>query len=249
MGGLLRTALWGLVVWAGSVGCGGVAEDDADPSSGGASTGGTSTGGGDGAGGTGGDVASGGGTGGSDTGGSDTGGSGAGGSGGEDTLDCTPAPSERVFPVIGPFWFGPDPGPCTSEPEAVTFTYTDGLLTSSTMGGGEVYVRDERARLIEVLSASEPATYEYEGDTVTEVRGERRIVYTLSSTGFPLTADVFSDSNSEPARYVYHYQDCRLLYREAPGALSDRIYEYDAAGHLVAMNEGASPTTFDYGCW
>lgn len=224
-----------------ATGCGGVTETDEAGGSGGSD---------EASGGSGGTAAQ---TGGNDAGGTDSGGSGSGGalaSGGTSgTEGCPTAPVARLFPVIGPFWFGPDPGPCSSGPEGSTYTYGDELLMSSTTGGGETYLRDDQDRLIEVVSATDPATYEYTGGTVTENRSTHAAVYTLSSNGYPLRADVLTVGSSEPVTYTYEYDECRLSLRDAPGDAADRSYGYDEAGHLTAITDGASVTTFVYDCW
>lgn len=228
----------------GLVGCGGMTEADGSggtTSSGGATSGGNA------------------GDGGSDTGGSDTGGTSTGGAtnaggttsagGTGNTEDCPAAEIPRLFPVIGPFWFGPDPGPCSAQPNDVTYEYEGGLLVSSTTGGGETYVRDAESRLIEVVSVADAASYAYDGNTVTETRSTHSVVYTLSTTGYPLRAEVLTNGSTAPTTYTYFYDDCRLSLRDAPGALADRAYEYDDQGHLMAIVDGSSSTTFAYDCW
>jgi len=258
---LLAWAGLALSLGGGSVGCGGAVEGDAAggaENSGGSDTdgsGGSDTGGGD----TGGGGTGGGDTGGGDTGGTDTGGGGQGDGGGDaaggtagatnGSENCPSAPIERLFPIIGPFWFGPDPGPCSDSPEGTTYTYEDGLVQGSTLSGGQTYVRDELGRMIESVSTSDPATFEYSGNTVTETRDQHVVVYTLSNNGYPLTAVLYDAESSAPGTYTYHYVNCRLFIRDAPGALPDRTYEYDEEGHLSVILNGSVATTFDYSCW
>jgi len=176
------------------------------------------------------------------------------GSGGDPTAgaggaaECPLAPVARLFPVIGPFWFGPDPGPC-SDTDGSTYAYEGGLLASSTQGGGETYLRDDQDRLIEVVSNSDPATYEYVDGEVLETRTSHTAVYTLSERGYPLVASVVFTDSGDLETYDYVYEDCRLVLRQGPPSRGDRSYTYDDHGHLETLNDGGSVTTYDYGCW
>jgi hypothetical protein len=215
--------------------CGGATDADAAGGSGGMpSAGGGAADGGTSAGGSTGEAGAG------------SGGDPATGAGGTD--ECPAAPIARLFPVIGPFWFGPDPGPC-SDTDGWTYTYEDDLLASSTQGGGETYVRDEQNRLIEVISDSDPAAYEYVDGEVLETRTSHTAVYTLSERGYPLVASVLFTDSGQVETYDYVYEACRLVLRQGPPGRGDRSYMYDEQGHIATLSDGGSVTTYDYGCW
>ena len=247
----MRVALlWGAVatgVWA----CGGAPENPPDDTgelpSGGTGSGGASSAGGALSGGTSSDGETGG------AGGSGAGdpGSGAGGSGsGNDA--CPPVDPSRLFPITGPFFMGPDPGPCSQSSAdrslAATYSYTGSLVTSSTLGEGENYVRDGLGRITEitsVLGVISSFVYTSEGIIETTTASSNR--YELDANGYPVRG-VNTFEGAERV-WSYVYEDCRLVRRIAPEGWLDRTYSYDDEGHIISYTDGVRVVTFDYSCW
>ena len=190
--------------------------------------------------------------------------------------DCPPWPAAKLFPWIGPFFYGSNPGPCTHvqiqpsggstktyqfsydasgtlQEEATTngsdrfsFTSSEGLLTGATY----TYVGGQSA-----------FSYQYDSSSVTFTQttesGTTVATYFLDSLGYPQHAQQTGQGaeNGGPASWTYHYQDCRiqqrLIYDSSGAELTDyaSTYSYDAQGNLIEILSEVWEDTFEYSCW
>lgn len=171
------------------------------------------------------------------------------------TSGCPPIAIARVLPIVGPFFMGPDPGPCSQTSSDgisdAVYTYEGELVASSTLYEGETYVRDDQQRLIAYQSVAFdiPVVYE-EGAFVEETAPGTLTRYELDELGYLLRA-IRNQGSSEELVWEYQYEDCRLVRRAPPpnSEHSARVYSYDAVGHISSYTEGESVITFDYSCW
>lgn len=225
--------------------CGGTS-DEAD-GSGGAASGGGSTGGQTDSGGaaaSGGSEASGGSA--ESSGGTSTGG----------TASCPAVPLSRVLPIVGPFFMGPDPGPCSQASDDPlyegTYTYDGDLAASSTVWDGETYTRDAEDRMLTYEAGGAPvSTYTYEASAFVEDSGGLLTRYELDSQGYVVRA-IRTPEGQEPLVWQYQYEDCRLVRRTPPPddpTYSERVYTYDEEGHIASFTETERTVSFDYSCW
>lgn len=230
----------------------GVSADGDGSHSGGASSGGSSTGGANA-----GSAA----TGGTATGGTaNAGGAGSGGTspdaggtaGAGGSTSCPPVSVTRLFPIVGPFFMGPDPGPCSQTEGQITstFIYEGELVSSSTIGGGETYERDGMGRMVRYITPT--ITYEqtYAPGFLYDSTEDYVVTYALNADGYPTEGVQDIDKDGEPDNvWTYVYEDCRLTQRLAPEGYPARTYEYDDVGHVIATREPERVITFDYSCW
>lgn len=179
-------------------------------------------------------------------------GDGVGGSGANES--CPSIPLSRLLPITGPFFLGPDPGPCgqTSSDglRTGTFAYEGDLVVSSTLYGGEIYTRDAEGRMLSYEVQGSLSTFEYEEQAYYEHFSDQTTRYELDEKGYPLRV-LQAYGTAEEALWHYEYKDCRLVRRIAPPGSEDlaREYSYDAEGHIAAYVEGAITVSFDYSCW
>jgi len=218
-------------------------------------------------------ASAGGSTGGASTGGASAGGASAiAGASGTDMGSCPLWPQARLMPIIGAFFYGPNPGPCsyhsnlTSSPATVTYGYqagqvqteqqtTDGILTPTY---SKVYTTDAEGRLVSSTSVNEAETFEWGTDfllyTVTRPdRPTQQVRYALNARGYPVSA--IMTIADQPSQFVtYLYENCRLVERTIAienGTVYGHIaYTYDSAGRVAArLDESGVGDTFDYSCW
>jgi hypothetical protein len=174
------------------------------------------------------------------------------------TAGCpTPGPT---LPWIGPWMYGPNPGPCTYQDANVVMTYvyegTTLVRAEGDDGRDETYTRDAQGRIISRDDGTFRFDYDYSFpsghiETVTQ-NGEVLQVteYTVSAEGYPIH---FSSDSGLTGTYVY--EDCRLTRFEAPTAANPFVldYVYDAAGNLIRREPRGTDDTgwvaFDYSCW
>ena len=173
--------------------------------------------------------------------------------------NCPPWSVSKLFPIIGPFFYGPDPGPCRTSDGRTTFSYAAGRVQSDT---------DSMLKLTETftwqadqLSSSTgtgaDANYTYSPGTVVIVTTQANSPpgmqsYHLDSAGYPLSASIGTGSSQRWLKY--DYVGCRLDRRYETDASGNELnvaqdsainFTYDAIGHVLARNG----EQYDYGCW
>lgn len=192
---------------------------------------------------------------------------GTGNSGNPETSNCPQWPQSRLRPYVGVFFFGPDPGPCSSVHTtsagsvSSTFNYV-GSQISTIVSASQTLTYNWASGLPTdyTLSAASggKATGQY-GWSTTSVSESISIGTTtridLGPNGYPID---FWTTNSTASYmlYRYEYSDCRLVRRVAysssgaPDSGITMAYDYDDKGHIVAERMGNGVTTaYDYSCW
>jgi hypothetical protein len=177
------------------------------------------------------------------------------------------------MPQIGPFFYGPDPGPCSqtiksNSTYSTTFTYQAGKLRSSQqtqegMTGVEstsTYAVDAEGRIESIKTGTDTTVFEYGSDylldTTTIESGTRviQVRYALSSSGYPTSAIIMSGTGKSNELLRYDYVDCRLVTRvsldSSGNVLGQLNYTYDAAGHVASRLDSENyGDSYDYTCW
>ena len=193
----------------------------------------------------------------------------------EADLEACPAwPLSQVLPLVGPWFYGPHPGPCSRTDSGssaglvvVDYSYDDAdrLVEAVSADGAssEQYEWDEQGRLTRRINHTAAGDtrydYSYADDGILETSPDvaTRVEYQLGPQGYVTRTllDV-NDDGIVDGSIEYQYRDCRMLRRitEQPpdsGNIAElMIYEYDSDGSLSARIANASlVTTFDYGCW
>ena len=176
------------------------------------------------------------------------------------TASCAVWPRSRLLPIIGPFFYGKDPGPCINN-NGSTFSYEAGRLLSSTDAKGLKTTYQYDAQGIPTGSTSSDGTseaFEFGADYVLDtskyadgsINAQYR--YTLSPSGYPTAVTI--DVPNLPSRFgTYSYSNCRLLARTVAlvGAAPEKLtYEYDDTGHLTKRAcDCGDAAAYDYSCW
>lgn len=189
---------------------------------------------------------------------------GGGASGGDDTSACPPWPQQRLMPIIGPFFYGPDPGPCSSKDDLDTskYTYEDGVLKSELrrqhgLESTTTYSADAQGRLMTSSDGAASDSFEFGPSSLVDTTTrngslEQQVTYSLSPSGYPLTA-VVSAPNQAVRTVTYSYESCRLFQRTITAATGTLVeqdsYSYDSAGHVIARSNGTAQQIYDYSCW
>jgi len=176
------------------------------------------------------------------------------------TSACPVWPRTRLMPIIGPFFYGMDPGPCADV--GYTYTYEAGrLLTRQNRATQATSTFEYDAQGLLTGSTSTDASssvFEFGADYVLDVEKgpdgsiTSQIRYALTANGYPTTFSL--DSLGEPTRYgSYAYDNCRLFERtrDVGTTIPEKVsYAYDSEGHVSARTcVCSSDTTFDYSCW
>ena len=174
--------------------------------------------------------------------------------------NCPAWPLAKLFPFPGPFFYGPDPGPCQTNDGSTTFSYANGRVQSDTDGVAhqlETFTW-QGDRLTSSSAADLISEYTYSPGYATIVTTGPNVptltqTYRLDSSGYPL--DITADRGAGPAQWIkYVYVGClldRRIETDANGnELSSPEYEplrymYDAQGHVLARGQ----QQFDYSCW
>jgi hypothetical protein len=174
------------------------------------------------------------------------------------TEDCPSMPAARLLPLVGPFQYGTDPGPCTQTngTETLTYEYTDGVATrllDNVGGEREVYGRDAMGRITAFTydNGASSSTVTYFSDHLVDSNATSyAVTYRLSPTGYVMSAERDLDlDGTADGIWTYVYDDCHLVQRIAPEGEKDRVYSYDEAGRIVSLNDEGTVVTFDYSCW
>lgn len=180
---------------------------------------------------------------------------GAGGAGmlgdSDDTVGCAIADEARLFPYVGPFLFGPNPGPCTSSDDSV-FVYEDGLVSGDETYA-EIYERDETGRMVRIVEDFATMEYSYSEGEISWINPSDMILYTiiLDERGYPQILQV-GDTGAIYGVLEYVYESCRLVERHVLATGRDHqpsVYTYDESGNMISISYGDQLTTFDYSCW
>jgi YD repeat-containing protein len=178
------------------------------------------------------------------------------------TGSCPVWPRARLMPIVGPFFYGMDPGPCADQ-RGLTYVYQAGRLLSSTDQKQVTTTYGYDAQGTPTGSTASDQTSEvfefgagYLLDTVKKADGSiaMQYRYTLSQNGYPLTVSLNFPGNPTPvASYSYSYSSCRLLERtqDSGGTAPEKLsYTYDNLGHVSArVCDCINAVTFDYSCW
>ncbi len=190
-----------------------------------------------------------------------------GGTGGDET--CPPWPQSQLFPYIGPWFYGPHPGPCSmivgdpTNPSMIReFSYDSATGRVLSASDDATYVWQDDLLAAEITPGA-TYTYSYEPDMVRIDRdGAPMYVFHLDANGYP--GDVEMDADGQPGFDVlmrYNYENCRAVSRTVieitpqAAALSsgfEKTMSYDVAGNLVGRNDLANSgnnETFNYDCW
>ena len=165
-----------------------------------------------------------------------------------------------MFPIIGPFFYGPDPGPCQANDGTYTFSYADGHVQSGTDTAHdltETFTWQTDRLVRSSVSDRGDSSYTYSPGSVVIVTTQAGMTpttetYRLNSAGYPL--DVSLDTGAGAQRSIrYHYVGCVLDRRFETDAAGHELsspqnqevrYRYDAQGHVLRGRE-----RYDYGCW
>ncbi len=187
------------------------------------------------------------------------------------TQNCPPWPKEKLFPIAGPYFYGPNPGPCTVTTQGAVYTvtydasnkpirqatsdnvnvttygYTSGLLTTETdlnqanQNNVAYQYSDNAAGYTNSSAAGVLSTY----------------TYTLDAQGYPqsVTAQGSILGPTSPARYQFLYDNCRITERVAyladntESTNSDMFFSYDSQGRMIERTSTSFDETYDYTCW
>lgn len=184
--------------------------------------------------------------------------------------NCPEWPASQLMPLVGLFFYGPDPGPCSSTTQnadgivvenstygyvgeqltSITrsdgflelYDWTDGKITAGTYDGGYGVVNHQ---------------YSYaEGRMVDAYGSSSETAYTLSERGYPLSVTVgVGPDLAVRTTAKYEYLDCRLTRRlvYTDGTLQraqTATYLYDEADRIVAREfDDGQMESLDYSCW
>jgi YD repeat-containing protein len=171
------------------------------------------------------------------------------------------------LPTIGPWFYGPDPGPCTETGTKVgTYAYDDAgrVLTVSFASSVQTYSYADGA--LSSISGAMPAaadgptTYAWTATAVTEtLPGTKETIreYLLDAAGYPTELWVSDPALGTRRLWAsYQYVDCRLMHRDVmlPDGSSDSSftadYDYDALGHLITRTStDGTRIVYDCSCW
>lgn len=184
---------------------------------------------------------------------------------------CTAWPPARLLPLVGPFFYGPSPGPCTyrstgGEPTTTTYGYQDGRVQSEVETSDAqqqpllqlTYARDAEGKLISGTATDMLETFEYGADYLLDTTTRngmqtQQVRYTLNARGYPISA-LFTIVGKEDRSIAYRYENCRLQGRTittTSGTVTEELsYTYDSMGRVAArLNSAGLGDTYDYSCW
>ncbi len=193
---------------------------------------------------------------------------------GAEAGSCPTWPIARLFPWVGPFFFGPDPGPCTHTQQGggvtnlftLTYDAAGKLVSEVSANSSHAFTYSSDGRLASEADTGNAGqtnfTFLYPdavhaGYTQVNSRGESTVMYMLDAQGYPqsgtATGQVVNDG--APTRWVYQYTNCRITERIAydldggPYSNYTATFSYDSAGHLLEIKSGTWDDVFDYACW
>ncbi|MBN1606537.1 MAG: hypothetical protein JW940_07875 [Polyangiaceae bacterium] len=202
----------------------------------------------------------------------DVGEPGAGGTGSGEP-GCLRWPQSELFPLVGPFFYGPNPGPCTLAwirwdvaDDTDHYEYdADGRLTGSWSDLGVEWTYTYTGDLIDIASGLwtdgtvDTETYTFHSDSVVVARdtpvSSSEVTYLLGASGYPQSVTLVGGGAEDVINMTYEYEDCRLVARRGyhedgtAAANYDLEYEYDEEGRIVRASNVELTMDIDYSCW
>ena len=167
---------------------------------------------------------------------------------------CPVWPRTKLMPIVGPLFYGPNPGPCTVASSKYNYD-TQGRLTSidgaagSSLSGVAVWNGD-------VLVSIGEDNYEWGSNYVKNTFPGGTVRYELDAKGYPQSLTSTSLSSGETVSASFEYANCRLIKRTAEnsdGTVNldvEMTYEYDTAGRVASRLSGnGGGDYYDYSCW
>jgi YD repeat-containing protein len=204
-------------------------------------------------------------------GGASAGGASAGGvassAGAGGATSCPPWPLSKLLPLIGPQFYGPDPGPCSIETMHTTDQFvtldtveysSDGTILKISDGDAvETLAYDAQGRPTSLSdTANGLTTYEYgDGFVLRATANGFNFRYNLDGQGYVTTAVVSRASDGGViGTYRYSYDACRIsrVTYTATGGSEEVYYSdiaYDSEGRMTRRAGPTQTMTFDYSCW
>lgn len=181
--------------------------------------------------------------------------------------DCPEWPVEKLLPVPGPWFYGPDPGPCSlsGNGDITTYLYEDGALIGEHTGAEGDKLYGYNAGRIVTMGDYVTVTYGDGAVTVVEdfvsnpdVESNQDLlirVFETDERGYPRRLLSIADDGTVDTVWTYAYEGCRvtrLTSLDAEGNVLPRSTTavYDDEGRTVAKQYDAGATvSFDYSCW
>jgi YD repeat-containing protein len=187
------------------------------------------------------------------------------------TQNCPLWPKEKLFPLTGLFFYGPNPGPCSITSSGVTKTFSYDTsnrpirLANPDNTDVTTYTYDQ-ALLVSALEVTTTAqlntTYTYSGNIASYTNSNAsglvsQYTYTLDAQGYPqtITAQGPVFGAYSPTRYQNQYDNCRLSERLAyfadntESSVEDTSYAYDSLGRIIERKSTTFDEIYDYSCW
>jgi hypothetical protein len=185
------------------------------------------------------------------------------------TSNCEAWPSERLAPLVGPFFYGNSPRPCrvknTAQNTSLYFQYRDnGQLDSLVNPAANDQTKYEYNGdgLIGTATRTQPSgtsvtTYLYGADsvTLTTVSGGATSTqtYKLDAKGYPTVVTLDPPQEGQPVRFVHEYDSCRIVRRAAynsDGSVNDQLtadcdYE-ESTGHMKGRHSPLDDQNYYY---
>jgi hypothetical protein len=185
------------------------------------------------------------------------------------TAGCALWPKGKLMPKVGPFFYGPDPGPCRMGTpgnflESATYTYdANGHLQTFGNFGRQVRYEFQEDQMVSFTIGGTDAVdgkVSYEAGSVLIRRDLQDARFELDPRGYPRRATYDDNHDGTPDwGRIYQYENCQLKRvvfdsdLPAPPAefsVSNSTYEYDSEGHVsVIRSDTGSSEAFDYACW
>ena len=187
---------------------------------------------------------------------------------------CPAWPTEKLAPVIGPFFYGTDPRPCRIEigKTYLFFAWVPGTQRVDTMknvAGPETtqYHYDDNGLIKDAVKTNSKnqtttTTYEYTPKSTTWTTTDdssgavTTTVYKLDAQGYPTEVTINPAPAGQPVRYVHQYENCILKFRIAYNADGtenadlEADYSYDDQGRMIERRVTGDDEVFVYdtGC-
>ena len=180
--------------------------------------------------------------------------------------NCPAWPAAKLLPVIGPFFYGTDSGPCRVrivQGANLYFKYNgDQVATMTAVASNDqtTYSYDGDGVIVKAThaqgSATSVTTYAYTAESLTQTTeatsGTSTITYMLDAQGYPTVATVNPPQEGQPVRFVHEYENCRLVRRvayNADGTVNDdfsAVYNYDDSGRIYELSSPSDDEIYGY---
>ncbi len=202
--------------------------------------------------------------------GGDAGDSGQGGNPSGGGSSCPVWPAQKLLPLIGPQFFGPDPGACSETDywsdgriDVETFFYReDGRADYSESEPGVTNCRydyDPEGRLMWSRCSSDDHSVQYEANQISVIPFDRTGYmerYWVDEQGYPVrTQYVHIETDVPMLDCTYTCQNCRFFARSCVDEDGNVIesqttsFIYDSEGHLIERTLPDLRRVYDYSCW